>query len=507
MATLDMIKRILIIGGGSAGFLAAITLKSKLRSLDITVIRSPEIGTIMVGEGTTDSVPNFLHGYLDITPRAFHEAVRPTYKAGIKFEWGPRDSFVYPFARQFDAQLDQLPRPHGYYCHDKFEFADLQGAMMHADRLFVRRPDGQPQITRNVGYHLDNRRLAEFLELAAKELGVTVIDGTIEQVNQDDHGITSVVTNSKQTYDADFYVDCSGFRSLLLGEAFKEPFVPYDSTLYCDRAVTGGWKRTDETIRPYSTFQTMKAGWSWRIEHEESINRGYVYSSAFISDDDAEAEFRKANPKIESTRLVPFASGRYERAWVKNVAAIGNSMGFLEPLESSAIPIICETCVHLLKSLYDGGMQVTASQRDYFNRNNAMMWDSVRRFLAIHYKFNTRLSNEFWNTCRNDINLAGAEEVIDYYKANGPSNLWGWMIVPPQDPYGWEGYLTLLVGQQVPYDNMYHPSDHERAIWNQACQGLRSTAANAFTVREVLDTIHSPQWGWNPSFYSPTGQW
>src|SRR5205085_6173192 len=128
---------------------------------------------------------------------------------------------------------------------------------------------------------------------------------------------------------ADLYIDCSGFRSLLLGQTLKEPFVSYKSTLFCSRAVISEWNRTDEPIQPYTTCETMECGWCWRIDHENFISRGYVYSPEFISDSDAEAEFRRKNPRVESTRIVKFVSGRYERCWVKNVIAMGNSAGFV----------------------------------------------------------------------------------------------------------------------------------------------------------------------------------
>ncbi len=139
---------------------------------------------------------------------------------------------------------------------------------------------------------------------------------------------------------ADLYLDASGFASVLLGKALGEPFVSYDKTLFCDRAVVGGWDRKDPedmVIKPYTTCETMNCGWCWQIEHENRINRGYVYSSGFISDEEAEKEFRMKNPKVGPTRIVRFVSGRYRNVWVKNVVAVGNAGGFVEPLEATAL--------------------------------------------------------------------------------------------------------------------------------------------------------------------------
>src|SRR5205814_5969658 len=135
--------------------------------------------------------------------------------------------------------------------------------------------------------------------------------------------------------DADLFVDASGFRAQLLGKTLKEPFYSYKDSLFCDKAVVGGWKREAEPIKPYTTAETMDAGWCWQIEHEHHINRGYVYSSSFISDEAALAEFLRKNPKVAiQPRVVRFRTGRYQRTWIGNVVAVGNATGFVEPLEA-----------------------------------------------------------------------------------------------------------------------------------------------------------------------------
>src|SRR5688572_12923924 len=152
------IQRVGVLGGGSAGFLAAITLKTRLPDLDVQVIRSSQIGIIGVGEGTTVSVPNFLHGYLGIDPGPFHRSVRPTYKLGIRFLWGPRPYFNYTFSPQFDMQYKALSRPTGFYCHEErdTEFASINSALMSLPKAFIRLPDGGPGIRNDVAYHIEN---------------------------------------------------------------------------------------------------------------------------------------------------------------------------------------------------------------------------------------------------------------------------------------------------------------------------------------------------------------
>ena len=494
------IRRILVLGGGSAGFLAAIALRRKL-SVDVTVIRSPKIGVIGVGEGTTFTVPNFLHGYLDIDAKRFHREVQPTYKLGIRFLWGPQERFHYSFTSQLDARYEQLPKANGFYCGDDFCYADLTGAMMAHDRVFTEQQDGGPLVGTNVAYHIENEQLVAFLEQAAVAAGIEIIDDTVSLVERDEQGIQALVLESGRRESADLYIDCSGFRSELISRTFGEPFLPFDSSLFCDRAVIGGWPRTNEPLKPYTTSETMDHGWAWQIEHDAFINRGYVYSSRFVSDEDAERELRAKNPLIGSTRTLGFVSGRYRNAWVHNAVALGNAAGFVEPLEATSLAIICDHVSVLIKTLADCNMQSRPSQITMFNRYNANNWDAVRRFLAIHYKFNTRLNTPFWQACRADTDLCDAAAIVEFYQENGPSLLWSKMLLGPNDPFGWEGYLAMLVGQRVPYRNRYVPSESERHEWRRIQDNLRTKALAAMPQEQALSIIRSDDWNWRPDFY------
>src|SRR5204863_2733497 len=189
------------------------------------------------------------------------------------------------------------------------------------------------------------------------------------------------------TASADLFIDCSGFYSLLLGKAFAEPYTSFRNALFCDRAVVGGWDRTDEPIKPYTTAETMESGWCWQIEHEHKIIRGYVYSSAFISDEDAEREIRAKNPKIGKTRIIRFVTGRYARGWVKNVVGIGNATGFVEPLEATALGMIAVQSQQLADTLSDSDLRPTPTQVANYNAYHAENWDTIRGFIALHYKF------------------------------------------------------------------------------------------------------------------------
>ncbi len=502
-----MIRKILVLGGGSAGFLTAITLRIKFPDVQVTLLRSQQIGIIGVGEGTTFTIPIYLHGYLGIDPKRFHQEVKPTYKLGIRFLWGPRPHFHYSFTSQLNARLSNLPKPNGYYCDELFDFADQNSALMNRDLAFIKQEDGGPLIETNVAYHLENRQLVEFLEKAGRAAGVEILDDTFQQVEQDDHGVKALHLQSGQSLSADLYVDCSGFRSELLAGAMEEPFHSFASSLFCDRAVIGGWPRHEEPVKPYTTAETMNAGWAWQIEHDNIINRGYVYSSAFLSDDEAEQEFREKNPRVETTRIVKFISGRYRNTWVKNVVALGNASGFVEPLESTSLAVICDHAAALVKTINDSDREIRSSQVACYNRYSANNWDCIRRFLALHYKFNNRLDTPFWNHCRQETDLCDAQGIVDFYQANGPSLIWSQMLLETEDPFGWEGYLTMLVGQRVPYHRIHKPTPEEVQRWEHYKQVLAQRTSQSMNMQEAVQIIRSPHWNWKPDFYREASRW
>jgi tryptophan halogenase len=240
----------------------------------------------------------------------------------------------------------------------------------------------------------------------------------------------------------------------------------------------------------------MDAGWCWQIEHEHRINRGYVYSSAFIADDEAEREFRTKNPKVGATRIVRFASGRFARSWVKNVVAIGNASGFVEPLESTSLAFICTETVWLIESLIDADLQIRPSVVGLFNKRVGKAWDVIRQFLALHYKFNDRLDTPFWRECREKTDLCGAAEFVDYYRENGPSLLWYKTLLSADDQFQMEGYLAMLVGQRVPYRTEFKPSDNERRTFEMHQRSFEAQARAGYNVRDALAIVRSPQFQW-----------
>lgn len=498
-------QHVLVLGGGTAGYLSALALKKNLpANIKVQVLYSSKIGTIGVGEGSLRQLPEFLHTYLDIDPRRFFAEVQPTWKLGIRFKWGKGADFDYSFTPQVCVTHPHpdLPRPLGFYCTDALKNHCVASVLMDNDYAFRQNEGGQPVMEGNYGYHMDNHKLASFLERCAVERGIELIDDTVQSVAPGEHGVASLLLASGRTLKADLYVDCSGFRSLLLGDTLGEPFQSYDASLYCDRAVIGGWQRTVEPIHPYTTSETMRAGWCWQIEHPDRINRGYVYASPFISDDEAEAEFRAQNPQVEQTNLVRFRSGRFARAWVKNVVAIGNSAGFVEPLEATAIAAICSAARLLGETLAQtGSCQVAASNRRIFNHYNARSWDTIADFLAVHYRFNTRLQSDFWRTCVNEVDLRGAVPIVEYYRENGPCNHWQLILEDPLCRFRLDGYFTLLLGQKVPHAKSAAPTARERRAFAGLQAATKQYANKGVSVARALQLVGDRDWQWQPAHF------
>ena len=493
------IKDVLILGGGSAGFMAAITLKRKLPQLNIHLVRSPDIGVIGVGEGTSTTFLSHFFEYLKLKPKQFYAEAEPTWKLGIHFLWGgARPEFHYAFSTEYQNRNEGLSRNNGFYApEDGVPCMGYGSALMAARKAFPRRPDGQLQFHNSHAFHIENLKLVRWLENLARQFGVVITDATVT-AERGPQGIAALVTESGERLTADLYVDASGFRSELLGRALEVPFLSYTDTLFCDRAVIGGWERgEDEVIHPFTTAETMDAGWCWRIDHEHFINRGYVYSSPFLSDEQAREEFLRKNPRVSNEpRIVKFRSGRYALNWKDNVVGVGNSVGFVEPLEATALHVISSQCCTLADALSDSLCAPPPSMIAHYNEYGAAAWDSIRDFLSIHYRFNTRLDTPFWQAARSDVKMHGAEPIVEFYRENGPSNVAAQRFIHPSNTFGIEGYLTLLTGQGVPHAKPYAPTAAEQKSWTGYQRTWQAAAENAFGVKEALGVFRSPKMRW-----------
>lgn len=476
-------RRVGIVGGGTAGFLTALALRKLRPELEVTLIESSQIPVIGVGEATTPELVKFLHSprFLDRGVADLFERVRPTWKLGIKFQWGPED-FTFPFQR------GRLLESKAY--EGQINDQSLGALLMMADKAPVFR-DEHGRNTSHLhlvrwAYHLENRRFVRYLHEEAQALGVTLVDARLNGVERSSDGgsVSALVADDGRKFEFDLYVDCSGFRSLLLENTLGSPFTDWSSTLFNDRAVIATVPH-DGTVKPYTLAETMDAGWCWNIPFEDEDHRGYVFSSRFLSPEQAEAEMRAKNPSMGQAGLVKFRSGRHDEFWKSNVIAIGNSYGFVEPLESTAIHMIVLT-LELLTTHFPESREDQATI-DTLNRKVAARWDALRWFLGAHYRFNQRLDTEYWRTARGEADISGAEERVALFRARAPlsyrSSLF-YTVFPPEYFSDDHSFDTLLMGQDVPASYLLPVED--RRTWNRRRSTLHKMQRAALPQAQAL---------------------
>jgi tryptophan halogenase len=445
-----LIRHVGIVGGGTAGYLAALALRRKVPGLAVTLIESPDVPIIGVGEATTPLMPQFLHVDLGLDIHTLFAEVRPTFKLGIRFLWGAPGSgdFNYPFGPL------HLLEPLVYEEKGGLQACSLQSLLMMADAVGLSLDENGIAAWNGLGtetaYHLDNERFVAYLQRRAADAGIERLEATIQDVEAVDGEVTALVTADGRRLAFDLYVDCTGFRSLLLERALGSPWVSFAKSLFTDRAIVGPVPHGGR-VRPYTTAETMTAGWCWGTPQADADHRGYVYASAFLSDDEAEAEMRRANPGMGTARPVRFRAGRHEHFWTGNVVALGNAYGFVEPLESTALHMLIRQ-IGLLAGLFPL-RRGERSLQPLLNRKVGGWWDYLRWFLALHYRFNRRLDTPFWRACRDEVDVEQHAELLAAFRERGPlsydpavRNAFDY----PDPLWGPEGIDALLLGQGVP---------------------------------------------------------
>lgn len=492
------IRHILVLGAGSAGYLAAITVRRKLPEVKVTIVDSPNVPVIGVGESTTAWFRQFLHDELKLPRGRFFSEVRPIWKMGVRFLWGsPRDThFNFSFDRVMDFQSLRLRKLNSFYClEDWHDCGHYWGLMDRALAPCLVLPDGRALVQNTTGYHIDNKLFLAYLQQQAAALGVEQVRADVVGVPRNEAGdVECLQLADDRKLAADFFIDCSGFRSLLLGETLQTPYVSFRDSLFCDTAVVGSWK-LDEEIQPFTTSETMDHGWCWRIEFDDHVTRGYVHSSLFCTPEQAAEELKAKNPKIKETRTVKFKSGRYENFWVNNVAAVGNASGFVEPLEATALHVIGVQCLDLCAALRDANLQIDSAARDQENRRFRENWDEIRDCLAMHFKYNYRSDTPFWQHCREKTPLKGLQPLIDHFGRVGPARTCE-DFIPRRSMFAYNGYMILLLGLRVPTEYRNDFSAQELDDWRQFRAQVAGEIQYAVPMRRALEIVRSPQWRW-----------
>lgn len=399
-------KNIVILGGGTAGWMTANLLQKKWRQrgIQITVVESPDIGIIGVGEGSTPLLKEFFDS-IEISESEWMPQCNATYKNGISFnDWSTvpgYESYFHPFPCSLDFatfgflyKYTELRRKGADVLAHPNRFSLMAGL---TERKLAPLPAENFPFHFQYGYHFDSVLIGKFLREKAKESGVSHIEATVEKVEQGSDGsIKSLLLNTGQILSGDFFVDCSGFASILLQKTLKVPFVSFAENLFNDSAVA---IPTDiETEIPAETLSTaLSKGWAWKIPLTNRFGNGYVFSSKYCSQDEAETELRSHLNILESdveARHLKMKVGRVQETWAKNCVAVGLSQGFIEPLEATALQFVYSTIEQFSQALEEGNF--SGKNRDEFNARMNANFEGVRDYIVLHYKTNSRSDSQYW---------------------------------------------------------------------------------------------------------------
>ncbi len=403
-------KNIVILGGGSAGWMTAAALSSLLNPKDvsITLVESDQIGTIGVGEATIPDIINF-NRLLGIKEDEFMKATQATFKLGIEFvDWRRKgDVYIHPFGSH-GVDMNGIDFHH-YWLHSRaggnpHPIGNYSMCAVAASHNRFALPDPNPQSVRShirYAYHFDATLYARFLRQYAELRGVRRVEGKVEEVIQaaDSGDVTGLKLDNGELISGELFFDCTGFSALLLEKTLGVPYKDWSHWLPCDSAQAVACSHAGP-LGPYTRSTARSSGWQWRIPTQQRTGNGHIYSGAFMSDDEA-ASILVQNldgDMIGSPRKISFKAGHRQTFWSKNCIAIGLSAGFLEPLESTSIYLIQEGISRFIALFPDATMPGIV--RDEYNRHMRTEFEQVRDFIILHYSATERDDSAFWNYCR-----------------------------------------------------------------------------------------------------------
>lgn len=433
-STLD---RIVIVGGGTSGWMSATYLQRSYPDAHVTVIEAPSIPRVGVGEATIPNLNSAFWQHLGIPESDWMPRVRATCKMGIKFaNWSapqttdPDDHYWHLFGVM--PAYAGVPLPH-YWNQQRLD----HGAVGRFDEECYREtPVAQQQRSpvdldgqkwSNYAWHFDSNLMAEYLKECSLDWGARLIAERVVGAERSSNGaITSVQTDHGQSIEGDFFVDCSGFRSLLMGEVMGEPFLDASDQLLCNAAVATQLPHDvdDAPVDAYTTATALDNGWSWHIPLLGRVGTGYVYSDRHCTEDQAIAEFSKhlgVDPDTQTWNRLRFPVGRRRRSWVANCVAVGLAGNFLEPLESTALYLTYGALHQLVRHLPDGDL--SRADRDGFNEALAYSYDDCKDFVQMHYVCSPRHDTRFWQD-NHQLNISPSlQEKLDRYRDGEVINL------------------------------------------------------------------------------------
>ena len=456
----ESLRTIVIVGGGTAGWMTAAALGRFLKDsyCKVILIESEQIGTVGVGEAT---IPQILvyNRSLGIDEDDFLKSTQGTFKLGIEFvNWGRQgDSYLHAFG-EVGRNMESLPFYHFWYKYHALQQAGPLGrytlnTLAAEQNKFMRSVDAGDSPLSNIAYayQFDATAYAAYLRKYAEHCGVERIEGKVEhtRLTLDNGHIAAVGLEGGREIEGDFFIDCSGFRGLLIDKAMNVGFEDWSHWLPCNRAWTAPSKRLDP-LPPYTRATAHGAGWQWRIPLQHRTGNGHVFAADFISEDRARStllEHMDGEP-LRDPRMLKFTTGKRKVFWERNCLAIGLSAGFLEPLESTSIHL-AQSAIARFMSLFPR-REMSAPDIAVFNKQSHFEYDRIRDFIIMHYHVTERDDTEFWRYCRSMAIPDSLAQKLDQYRINGQIHR------ESQELFNETSWLEVFVGQRL-LPKGYHP--------------------------------------------------
>jgi tryptophan halogenase len=453
------IRNIVVVGGGTAGWMAASAFAKVLsRDYSIRLVESEEIGIVGVGEATIPQIKLF-NSVLEIDELDFVRKTFGSFKLGIEFVDWTRvgDRYIHGFGTI--GQDRGLIQFHHYWLKQWLagRAAPVSAYSINtsasAANKFMRSADIQNSPLSNIAYayHFDASLYARYLRTYAEARGVRRTEGKIVGVEQrgEDGFIEAIVLESGEKVAGDLFIDCSGFRGLLIEQTLKAGYEDWSRWLPCNRALAVPCESV-EPLTPYTRSSARPAGWQWRIPLQHRIGNGYVYSSEFVGDDEAAATLLKNldGRALADPRPLRFTSGRRKKFWDKNVVALGLASGFMEPLESTAIHLVQVGIARLISLMPNRGFAQTLVDR--YNRQMTFEFEKIRDFLILHYNATERDDTPFWNYCRTMSIPESLRENIELFRDSGRFYRDG------EELFAVTSWVQVMIGQGI-VPRGYHP--------------------------------------------------